>query len=235
MLKSAYKLLGMAVATTDGKAGTVHDLLFNDQSWQVEQIVVDTGNIFPGRKVVIEPSFVDHLQSTDSQLQTQLSLDEIQHRPRVFPFNLEQPAAPTAVEQPELPLERLGGGLFQEQTVGMEPDSIFETIKAQEAKERAVATGSGKRPSHNYYSAKETIGAAVVASDGDLGHIEDLQLEAETWLVKQVVIDTRNWLPGRRVRVEPRWIDLIDPLRNKVYVRISQAELETLPEANLSD
>ena len=37
-------LKGFAVAASDGKIGTVNDFLFDDQSWKLRWLVVDTGS-----------------------------------------------------------------------------------------------------------------------------------------------------------------------------------------------
>ena len=40
----------------------VKDFLFDDQSWKIRWMVVDTGDWLPGRKVLIHPSAIGPLQ-----------------------------------------------------------------------------------------------------------------------------------------------------------------------------
>jgi PRC-barrel domain len=55
MLKNASAINGYAIAASDGRLGTVDDFLFDDASWMVRWLVVDTGNWLPGRKVLLPP------------------------------------------------------------------------------------------------------------------------------------------------------------------------------------
>ena len=43
----------------------------------------------------------------------------------------------------------------------------------------------------------------MAASDGDIGHISDLVVSDEDWAVRYLVVDTRDWLPGKHVLLPP--------------------------------
>ena len=51
------------------------------------------------------------------------------------------------------------------------------------------------------------MGYYIEATDGDLGHVEDFIVDDETWEIRYMVIDTKNWWPGKKVLVSPEWID----------------------------
>src|SRR3546814_13431113 len=50
----------------------------------------------------------------------------------------------------------------------------------------------------NLRSAVEVEGYHVAASDGEIGHIDDFLVDDTDWSLRFLVIDTRNWLPGRK-------------------------------------
>ena len=52
MLWDALSFKGYAIEASDGRLGTVTDLLFEDVGWVVRWLVVDTGNWLPRRKVL---------------------------------------------------------------------------------------------------------------------------------------------------------------------------------------
>jgi hypothetical protein len=56
MLWHASAINGYAIEASDGDIGTVSDFLFDDASWLVRWLVVDTGNWLSGRKVLLPPS-----------------------------------------------------------------------------------------------------------------------------------------------------------------------------------
>src|SRR3546814_2187240 len=57
----------------------------------------------------------------------------------------------------------------------------------------------------NLRSAVEVEGYHVAASDGEIGHIDDFLVDDTDWSLRFLVIDTRNWLTGRKVLVAPAW------------------------------
>jgi sporulation protein YlmC with PRC-barrel domain len=75
-------------------------------------------------------------------------------------------------------------------------------------------------------SSSEVIGYEVHALDGDLGRVDDFVIDEHDWKVSGVVVDTKSWWPGGRVRVAPEHIDRIDWAERKVHVRLSRDELK---------
>ena len=53
MLRNASAIHGYAIVASDGHLGTVSDILFDDASWLVRWLVVDTGKWLSGRKVLL--------------------------------------------------------------------------------------------------------------------------------------------------------------------------------------
>ena len=69
----------------------------------------------------------------------------------------------------------------------------------------------------------------VQATDGAVGHVEDFILEDEKWLVRYLVVDTSNWLAGKRVIVAPQWVDGVDQLGRTISLTLSRAEVKNSP------
>ena len=58
MLEVGSALKGYAIEASDGRIGTVDDFLFDDRTWKIRWLVVDTGRWLTGRKVLIHPSAI---------------------------------------------------------------------------------------------------------------------------------------------------------------------------------
>ncbi|PAV29819.1 hypothetical protein CIL05_10675 [Virgibacillus profundi] len=43
----------------------------------------------------------------------------------------------------------------------------------------------------------------IHASDGEMGKVKDLYFDDKRWAIRYAIIDTRKWLPGRRVLLSP--------------------------------
>jgi hypothetical protein len=65
MLWNASAINGYAISASDGRFGTVSDFLFDDVSWLVRWLVVDTGKFFSGRKILLPPWSWDTPIQTD--------------------------------------------------------------------------------------------------------------------------------------------------------------------------
>jgi hypothetical protein len=53
---------------------------------------------------------------------------------------------------------------------------------------------------------EEVIGYHIHAKDGDIGHVEDILIDDETWAIRYFVLNTSNWWVGHKVLVSPQWI-----------------------------
>lgn len=154
MFRTIHHMLGYTVQATNGKAGHIDDVYFDERNWLVTYLVVDAGNLLPGRKVLISPNHVAGIDDDVQSLSIALDLDAIEHSPDI---NSNPPADYLEKELHDsqvdsLPVSRLGGGLFQEQTIGMDPDSLIEMMRAEERQHEAKLIE--QRPSH--YAALKT-------------------------------------------------------------------------------
>jgi hypothetical protein len=73
-------------------------------------------------------------------------------------------------------------------------------------------------------------GHHVQAEDGDIGHVDDFVIDDENWAIRYLIIDTRNWWPGKRVLVAPQWIERVSWNESTVFVRLSRDAIQRSPE-----
>ena len=83
MLWNASEIEGYAVAASDGKLGTVSDFLFDDASWLIRWLVVDTSNWLTGRKVLLPPSVLGHLDQEAEKFSVRLTMQQVKDSPDV--------------------------------------------------------------------------------------------------------------------------------------------------------
>ena len=83
MLLAASALKGYAIEASDGRVGTVTDLLFDDSSWNIRWIVVDTGTWLTARKVLLHPSAVTRPDYERQELSVALSRHQIEANPSI--------------------------------------------------------------------------------------------------------------------------------------------------------
>lgn len=78
-------------------------------------------------------------------------------------------------------------------------------------------------------SARAVIGHHVGASDGNIGHVEDLVIDDETWAIRYLIVNTSNWFTGRRVLISPRQVETVSWLEAKVFVDMSRQAVKRAP------
>jgi hypothetical protein len=86
MLWDASAINGYAIEASDGRLGTVSDLLFKDIGWVIRWLVVDTGNWLSGRKVLLPLSALGRLR----QFPVKLTMQQVKDSPDV---DTDQPVA----------------------------------------------------------------------------------------------------------------------------------------------
>lgn len=83
MLRSAEKLQGMALTASDGAIGEVSDLYFDDESWGVRYLVVNTGTWLNGRRVLVSPVAVRDVDAPTNQIFVNLTQKQVENSPDI--------------------------------------------------------------------------------------------------------------------------------------------------------
>ena len=80
------------------------------------------------------------------------------------------------------------------------------------------------------YSASHLHGTRVVASDGDIGQVDEFYFDDEHWAVRYLVIDTGSWLAGRKVLISPYSVQRTDPAGRTLEVSLTRDQVENSPD-----
>ena len=174
MLHKIKDLQGDAIHAEDGEVGSVDDLYFDDEGWDVRYLVVNTRRWIPGRKYLVSPIAIDR----------------------------------------ERTLVR-----------GRHPR------RAHARRRSAAARRSPTMPT--CARASPVIGCGIEARDGTIGSVADLVVDDETWEITDVLVDSRQWLPGKLLLISPDVIERIDWPEKKVHLRLAREDILQAPEVQL--
>ncbi|MCJ8499004.1 PRC-barrel domain-containing protein [Desulfatitalea alkaliphila] len=223
MLRSISETLGYHLHAQDGEIGRTKDYLFDDQFWTVRYMVADTGTWLPGRRVLISPISLGEPRWRDKAFPVRLSTEQIEAAPGV------EEAAPVS-RQYEKQLARYYG--YPPYWIGPNTWGALEAPLYPEVQTMIDDKRLEKEAEDldiHLRSAKEVIGYDLHADDGRVGHVEDFILDDEMWTLRYLVVDTRNWLPGRKVLISPMWVQLVEWLHRKVQVNLSVEAVKNSP------
>jgi hypothetical protein len=235
MFRTFEEINNCTLTATDGEIGSVEDLYFDDEGMTVRYLVVDTGTWLPGRKVLISPRCFKRDQPEKDRLAVHLNKQQVKDSPDIDterPIEREDEATlghyygyPNYWGGPyrwgDLPypeLHALGGF-----TPG--PLEGVSSAVAQEVRARAEQTVNPR-----LHSAEDVTGYSIQAADGSIGHVEDWVIDDRDWAIRYLIIDTVNWLPGKKVLVASNWIDRISYEDSKVYVDMTREAIKSAPE-----
>jgi hypothetical protein len=83
MIIASKHMQGVCVVGSDGAAGHVFDMFFDDQSWHVKYLVVRLGGRLSAWHVLLKPDMVTHAAWTKRELHVSLSGQELRKLPGV--------------------------------------------------------------------------------------------------------------------------------------------------------
>jgi uncharacterized protein YrrD len=227
MLHSAKNLNGFAVRASDGEIGTIDDLYFDDERWVVRYLVVDTGSWLTGRKVLLSPHAFRQADWDGRSVLMNLTREQIENSPDI---DTHQPVS----RQKESELFRHYGYPYYWAGPYAWGLSMYPVLLEQEQLENENRTEhrqeAEQSQDRHLRSSNEVQGYTIHASDDSLGHLEDLLFDEEDWSVQLIVIDPRNWWPGKHVMVAPQRISAVNWDDKSVSIGMSRAEIESSPE-----
>ncbi len=222
MLRKMKDLKGFAMGAKDGDIGEAYDFIFDDKNWTVRYIVADTRRWLPGRKVLISPIIVDQADWQNKRLPVLLTQEQVQNSP-----DISMDEALSAQDEIKYydyygwPYYWVGDEIWG--PVNLPRELIVEEI------DRKVALTEEINESH-LRSMNEVTGYAIKATDGEIGHVHDFIIDDEPWMIRYIIVDTRNWWPGKKILVAPPWIANVDWKNSRVYVNLSRDAIKSGPE-----
>lgn len=225
MLRNITSLENFALRAADGDIGRVKDFYFDDQGWQLRYFLVDTGGWLQSRGVLISTDAVAGQLWADRVIPVSLTRDQVRRSP---PVEINAPIT----REHELELRHHYGWPPYWGTALSDPAGAPAAAAEAEAEGTPPRLGGAEPDTGDPHlrSAGEVIDYHVEASDGTIGHVADLLVDDATWRIRYLVINTRNWLPGKKVVIAPGWIRRIDWSESLVCADLARAAIKASPE-----
>lgn len=216
MKRSIKSLIGFTLGATDGEIGKVKEFYFDDETWTIRYLIIDTGNWLSGRVVLIS---TEALLSTDWVNKTflvNLTKDQIKNSPDI---NTNEPVS----RQAEVKLHSYypwvaywGPGYY-----GMGPTTDLE----QETLEKSVGNEDGQ-----LRSTYKVTGYSITVSGGKIGDVEDFLMDDVNWKIEFMLIDIDHLVSGKKVLLSPELIKEIDWETASVVVGTTIEHVKNSPE-----
>jgi hypothetical protein len=227
MIDRATDLIGMKAKATDGDIGVINNLYFDDERWVIRYLICYTDEWVEKRWVLVSPLSIIRISDEESKVYVNLTQFEIAKSPDVsFKKPISRRFELKYSQHYQFPIYWMGGRLWGPT---MNPVLLSKNSITPDEEKKALEENSDE--SH-LRSVNEVIGYHVQADDGSIGHVENFLIDNESWEIKHVVVNTRNWLPGKKVKIAPNRIDVIRWSESNVFIRMTKEAIKEAPELN---
>jgi len=230
MLPRMNDLRGFTIGATDGDIGTVKECYFDDVSYTVRYVVVDTGGWLSERKVLLSPIALRAMDWEHKRITAALAKAQVEKSPDI---DTEKPVS----RQHETAYYGYYGytpywagsylwGAYPYPYLGSGPALSAADLE----RERRWNWEAKERGDPHLRSSRAVTGYYIQATDGDIGHVEDFLVDDHSWAIRYMLVDTTNWWPGKKVLVAPAWIERVDWAESKVHVTLTRVQIKNSPE-----
>jgi hypothetical protein len=227
MLRIAKELHGLTIRATDGEIGTVDDFYFEDETWAIRYLTVDTGGWLGGRQVLISPISVTGVPDWQARrLDVALTKKQVESSPDI---NTHQPVS----RQHEIAYFGYYGYPFYwggSDLWGAAPNPAGLAIPIPASTE-AIADRMAKESMDSHLrSSQEVKSYTLEAVDGEIGSVDGFVIDDEAWAIRYIEVATRNWWPGKKILVSPAWAERVSWEEAKLYVGLTRETIKDAPE-----
>src|SRR5450432_2722333 len=170
MQRSINSLTGYKTGATDGEIGEVKEFYFDDETWAIRYLIIETGSWLTGRKVLLSPQALLVPDVKNKIFPVNLSKEQIRNSPDI---DTDKPVS----RRLEIDLyqhyswQRYGGGGFyaggSAGLLNLPP--MGDETDIQEYPD----TASMPDWDPHLRSTKRITGYHIHATDGDIGHVND--------------------------------------------------------------
>ena len=236
MILVGSALKGFAIEASDGKIGTVCDFLFDDRTWKIRWMVVDTGGWLTGRKTLLHPSALGQPDYDRAEIPVRLTKQQVKDSPDILSD------APVS-QQMETKLYGYygwdplwGGSSFlggYSSGMGGAFDPVPYRFDSSVLETDHLPSPDDGDP--HLRSLTAIMGYHIQATDGPIGHIENLLVDDATWGIRYLIIDTKNWWPGQHVLMSPYAVREISWSDRDVMLDVTCAKIKASPAWDPAD
>lgn len=219
MMRSLKNIQGYTMGAQDGNIGRCHDFLIDDLDWAVRYVVADTMKKWlPDRKVLISPIAIGTAEPADRKLNVGLTKGQINDSP---PLDATAPVS----RQYEIAYNRYydwGHYWFGSAVWG-----AHRYPRLLQRSQHRWKDNEKEKKRSKLRSAREVFGYRIQAKDANLGHLDDLIVDMETWTVRYLVVVTRNWVPAvKKMLVKPTRIERVDGHCREIRLNLHSGQIE---------
>jgi sporulation protein YlmC with PRC-barrel domain len=183
-------------ARDGGLLGRLHDLSFDDASWRVRHLIVDTAGWLPHR-FLMHPLAVHRLDPESRRIELMVTRSQVEGGPAV---DTDQPLSRSQTER----YYRHFGWPAYWQPLAWGPVQGPTSNHPGGARRPAPAQATPDECDPHLRSAQTLLGCLLQVHNHRVGQVDDVVVDMGTWEIRQLVVDSGHWSAGKQTLVSPQ-------------------------------
>lgn len=218
-------LTGFKMNATDGEIGEVKEFYFDDETWDIRHVIVETGGWLSSRKVLIAPQALLSPDWENKNFPVNLTQEQIKTSPLI---DTDKPVSKRQL------IDMYGHYAWQPYGLSSfyaSGATALVNLPPVMPEQNLRDTNPDDNPDNqdpHLRSTDAVSGYYIHATDGDIGHVKDFFVDDATWTITALLMDTHNLIGGKKVLIPIRHITKIKWLDNKVFVDLSTEAIKNL-------
>jgi len=223
MLHNATQLYGDKIAALDGDVGHVKDFYFDDKTWVVRYLVVDTGGWMAERLVLLSPHAFTAWDQAEKTLHVKLHLKQIEESPSI---TSKRPVS----RQYEIdyykyygwPVYWSGTGLWGVSSLPLAMPPLHEELQSE--------LQHHHRDDKHLRSCRAVTGYGIHTTDGHIGEVSGFLIDHKSWAIPELMVETGPWYAHQQIKIPTDQITQIDYESSAVHTSLSKADIQHAAE-----
>jgi len=214
-------MIGRKILATDDVLGKVDDFYFDDSTWTVRYVIVETGNWLLKRKVLISLAALK-IQSWDSNVFiVNLTCEQVRDSPDIDTLK-------PVYRQMEEKLHNYyqWSHYWNNENEGMFGVKPLYPFLDNNTTSKAVHAAHDNE--EHLRSICQVTGYNIHATDGIIGCVDDFMVD--NWMIRFLVLETGIWMMRKKILVSTALISNINWADSGVYINCSQDSLSDNPK-----
>jgi hypothetical protein len=201
--------------------GAIFEMFFDDLFWNIQYLLLTSEDLEKDKIAII----------------SHLALGSPDDKSKTIPIDSKQGSREVKEKSTVLKAKKAAESIDPIQIIELpEKFSTTNSINKKETKDHIITILKNENanylPTANHLRGhNEVLGYNIKAKDGDLiGHVDNFILECDTWKLRYLIVDTRNWLAeGKKILLSPAWIEKINWSGNLVAVDLNKDSIIKSP------
>ncbi|SMF26802.1 PRC-barrel domain-containing protein [Pseudobacteriovorax antillogorgiicola] len=215
----------------DGEIGRVKDMLFDDRTLNMRYVVIDKSRWLPGNKILLSPYAIESCDYEKEKIYFDLNQRKIQDAP-----SLEDHLPVSRQFESQLYhhyswIPYWTGAPLSYSWYPYPGHRIKSSNSHPKEKDARRPWGNGDRDDQNLRSCREICGYRISsADDEEFGELSDLIITDDDFLLIDLVVCSRRWLPGGKTFcLSPLFAAALDEIGRSVHMELSREAILSSP------